>query len=171
MAEIPPSHAEQIATELFEYGFLVKVADQRPMVIDIIDAGLHAALKERDVAQASIFQSQQRTLVELADENRELKRKLDIAVDWKAHAAALADRLTRYEWQPIETAPENERVLIYVPERQYYVHGVFTAVKVRRTGAWVLAQSSNYPPQPPTHWALCPDKPAILALPQDGEAL
>ena len=71
-------------------------------------------------------------------------------------------------WQPIETAPTNERVLIFVPKACHFDTGIYCAIKLDR-GAdprWELTSLYGRididPFYAPTHWMPLP------ASPKDG---
>lgn len=69
------------------------------------------------------------------------------------------------EWQPIETAPVNESVLVYLPNWEYYGHAVYKAMLVdmgtgRRwmTTAWGCGRDLSADVIP-THWTRLPEPP------------
>lgn len=69
------------------------------------------------------------------------------------------------DWQPIETAPENRAILVYVPNTDHYGPGCWRAILVvtdygRRwhsTGLHVGRDMSG--PWVPTHWMELPEAP------------
>lgn len=72
------------------------------------------------------------------------------------------------EWQPIETAPEDQSVLIYIPNAEHYGEGVYRALRKEtvkkgvfiwmttglRHGSDLLRRDYQ-----PTHWMPLPDPP------------
>jgi hypothetical protein len=71
------------------------------------------------------------------------------------------------KWQPIETAPTNVSILIFLPNWDHYGHGVYRAIHVDmgtgqrwHTTAYAmgrdLCSSMN-----PTHWMPLPDPPQV----------
>ena len=69
------------------------------------------------------------------------------------------------EWQTIETAPENESILIYIPRFDHYGHGVLRAILVNMgTGrrwhstCWHAGRDVG-PEDLPTHWQPLPPPP------------
>lgn len=59
-------------------------------------------------------------------------------------------------WQPMESAPDGSRVLVFVPPVENYISGVFTAVKIKLTGNWVLAGGVGPLVTTPTLWMPLP---------------
>ena len=80
----------------------------------------------------------------------------------------------RREWQPIESAPINESVLVYLPNWDHYGPGIYRAMLVdmgtgRRwmTTAWASGRDLNADVQP-THWMSLPPRPEIDRLADAG---
>ena len=69
------------------------------------------------------------------------------------------------DWQPIETAPENQSVLVWVPQFEHYGKGVLRAILVNMgTGrrwtstAWHVGRDIPHDDYP-THWMPIPSPP------------
>ena len=69
-------------------------------------------------------------------------------------------------WQPIETAPTNESVLIFQPNWDHYGHGVYRAIHVDMgtgkrwmTTAWACGRDLGADAIP-THWMPLPAPPS-----------
>ena len=68
-------------------------------------------------------------------------------------------------WQPIETAPTNVAVLVFVPDREHYGDGIYRAILVdmgtgRRWHSTGLAVGRDIDrDSPPTHWMPLPSPP------------
>jgi hypothetical protein len=83
-------------------------------------------------------------------------------------AQAAADALAFLRaggWLPIETAPTNESVLIYVPSARHYGEGIYRAVLVDmgkgkrwHTSALLVGRDVT-PEYTPTHWRPLPPAP------------
>lgn len=71
------------------------------------------------------------------------------------------------DWKPIETAPSNESVLVFVPDREHYGPGIYRAIYVnfpdRCDPHWTsfgLACGRDIPSDSlPTHWMPLPLPP------------
>ena len=68
-------------------------------------------------------------------------------------------------WQPIETAPYNTAVLVYVPNWEHYGAGVYRAIRVNmgsgirwHSSAWACGRDFGSDVQP-THWMPLPAAP------------
>lgn len=68
-------------------------------------------------------------------------------------------------WRPIKTAPENQSVLVFIPNWEHYGHGVYRAILVNMgTGrrwhstAWACGRDLG-PDVQPTHWMPLPSPP------------
>jgi len=90
-------------------------------------------------------------------------------------------------WQPIETAPQDASVLIYIPNAEHYGEGIYRAILSSEFGGWTTfglhvgrAVGSIYQP---THWMPLPEAPGmkrqdardlvlqrLAALPEDRRA-
>lgn len=74
--------------------------------------------------------------------------------------------MSGWSWQPIETAPENESVLIFIPNAEHYGHGVYRGMLVNfgTRKHWdanaVSMGRSLGPDRAPTHWMPLPPAPA-----------
>lgn len=60
------------------------------------------------------------------------------------------------EWQPIETAPKDVSVFIYIPNAEHYGEGIYRAILSSEFGSWSTfglhvgrAVGASYQP---THW-------------------
>jgi hypothetical protein len=104
------------------------------------------------------------------------------AYEWRAArcerwATALLDQFALLQqtiaaqgWRPIETAPENESILIYLPNREHYGPGIYRAIHVNMgtgrhwltTGCSVGRDLSES--EQPTHWMALPSPP--LSVPE-----
>ncbi len=69
------------------------------------------------------------------------------------------------KWQPIETAPVNQAVLIFIPNWEHYGHAVYRGMLVDMgTGkrwmstAWASGRDLGANAQP-THWMNLPEPP------------
>jgi len=69
------------------------------------------------------------------------------------------------KWQPIETAPKNESVLIFIPNAEHYGPGIYRGMLVDMgTGphwdanALHMGRSCGWGNQP-THWMPLPEPP------------
>jgi hypothetical protein len=80
-------------------------------------------------------------------------------------AERIASLAVKAQWQPIETAPENIAVLVYVNWDRY---GIYRAILVNmgtgrhwHSSAWACGR--DFPPgyPQPTHWMPLPDPPAV----------
>ena len=70
------------------------------------------------------------------------------------------------EWQPIETAPTNRSILVFVPNADHYGHGVYRAMQVDMgTGRrWMscglhVGRDMIGEADQPTHWMPLPAPP------------
>lgn len=78
------------------------------------------------------------------------------------------------EWQPIETAPVGESVLVYIPNADHYGEGVYRALLIESD--WKTDKDGKHPrhwqttglhhgrdclSQLPTHWMPLPDPPSL----------
>ncbi len=69
------------------------------------------------------------------------------------------------EWQPIETAPTNISVLVYIPNAEHYGEGIYRAILVdmgtgKRWHASTLHMGRDINPENrPTHWMPLPEPP------------
>jgi hypothetical protein len=72
------------------------------------------------------------------------------------------------KWQTIDTAPFNEAVLVFVPNREHYGHAVYRAIRCNfhpneRAPYWHscgLAVGRDIPSDSePTHWMPLPEPP------------
>jgi hypothetical protein len=68
-------------------------------------------------------------------------------------------------WQPIETAPLNESVLVYIPNTEHYGDGIWRAIHVDmravkrwQTTGWACGRDLPSDVQP-THWMPLPEPP------------
>lgn len=72
------------------------------------------------------------------------------------------------EWLPIETAPTNASVLIYIPNAEHYGYGVYRAMQVDMgTGRRWMTSGLHIgrdcgPDSQPTHWMHFPPEPSPL---------
>lgn len=80
--------------------------------------------------------------------------------------AALARLTSERGWQPIDTAPENQSILIFIPNWDHYGPGIYRAILVNmgtgrrwHTTGWAVGRDleAGYPQ--PTHWAPLPAPP------------
>lgn len=70
------------------------------------------------------------------------------------------------EWQPIETAPVNQSVLVYIPKTEHYGDGIYRAIRPnfgtlrpwQTTGLHVGRDCDDF--YQPTHWMPLPPSPA-----------
>jgi hypothetical protein len=69
------------------------------------------------------------------------------------------------EWQPIETAPTNESVLIFIPSARHYGEAIYRALLVDmgsgkrwHTSALLVGRDVT-PEYTPTHWRPLPPAP------------
>lgn len=74
------------------------------------------------------------------------------------------------EWQPIETAPINESVLVYVPNAEHYGEPIYRAIKIYFEGRqsqpyWTSTAvhcgrdiAGDYQP---SHWMPLPESPLL----------
>lgn len=96
------------------------------------------------IEQSEVFSQQGNNLVEaLKAENEELRAKLD-----------------RMKWQPIETAPKAQRVLVWSGEEQYCAH--WAKNPFTNDEAWIVAEWGDDGDQAlvkPTHWMPLPEPP------------
>lgn len=81
-----------------------------------------------------------------------------------------ADLKTEQGWQPIETAPKNISVLIFIPNAEHYGSGIYRAILVHfrpemYEAYWTTtAVNSGYDlgdRHKPTHWMPLPDPPEV----------
>ena len=69
------------------------------------------------------------------------------------------------EWQPIETAPTNESVLIFIPNTEHYGEGIYRGLQVdfgtgKRWSVSGLHMGRDCGPDYlPTHWQPLPAAP------------
>jgi hypothetical protein len=69
------------------------------------------------------------------------------------------------EWQPIESAPFNESVLIFIPSSEHYGPGIWRAIRVNmgtgiRWHATTIAMGRDLSGEClPTHWMPLPEPP------------
>lgn len=61
------------------------------------------------------------------------------------------------EWQPIETAPEDEFVLVWCPDFYCYEYGI--AVLGGEEGHWLTYEGDYELESAPTHWMPLPKPP------------
>lgn len=68
-------------------------------------------------------------------------------------------------WQPIETAPVNQSVLVFIPHREHYGHGVYRALRPKfgilrpwQVTGLNFGRDCGSSSQP-THWLPLPDAP------------
>lgn len=73
----------------------------------------------------------------------------------------------KYSWQPADTAPFNESVLVFVPNLEHYGPGIYRAIRVNMgTGirwtstAWASGRDFSGDAQP-THWMPLPEPPDL----------
>lgn len=78
------------------------------------------------------------------------------------------DDLPTTGWQPIETAPINQSVLIWLPRWGYYGPGIYRAIQVDmgaerrwRTTAWACGRDLS-PDDWPEFWMPLPDPPESM---------
>jgi hypothetical protein len=80
--------------------------------------------------------------------------------------SAIAERI---EWRPMETAPTNESVLIFVPNLEHYGPGIYRAMQVDMgTGRRWMTTAAGMgrdlgPTEQPTHWKPLDQPPASPA--------
>jgi|GEM_PF-2348987 len=86
-------------------------------------------------------------------------------------ALAMPDREAIADpWQPIETAPTNASVLVFIPNAEHYGHGVYRAMLVdmgtgRRWMTTGYAIGRDCPVDgKPTHWQPLPAAPLALTV-------
>lgn len=91
-------------------------------------------------------------------------------------ALAAAGRPMPADWQPIETAPTNTSVLIFLPNWEHYGPAIYRAILVDmgtgrhwHTTGWAIGRDLEYPDVQPTHWQPLPDPPRVAA--PSGEEL
>jgi hypothetical protein len=71
-------------------------------------------------------------------------------------------------WQPIETAPTNVSVLVFMPRWEHYGPGIYRAILVdmgtgKRWHSTAWACGRDVPPDEwPTHWQPLPAPPAAI---------
>lgn len=85
-----------------------------------------------------------------------------------------ADSKTVQGWQPIETAPVNQSVLVYIPNAEHYGEGIYRAIWIESNYEWLSPE--QYPrhwqttglhcgrdccSQLPTHWMPLPEPPRL----------
>ena len=77
-------------------------------------------------------------------------------------------------WQPIGTAPDNQAVLVFVPNWDHYGPGVYRAIHVNFQGrsdprwhssAWACGRDFSAECQP-TLWMPFPDLPSVIPAPE-----
>lgn len=79
--------------------------------------------------------------------------------DLQADLLAAAEIVEAGEWQPIETAPKDEAVLVY---RNCFIIAHFNSVAGRWIGyGWDSADTLNMLTTPPTHWRPLPSPPEV----------
>lgn len=78
---------------------------------------------------------------------------------------------TMTEWQPIESAPTNQSVLVYIPNTEHYGEGIYRAILVDtrpelREPHWTSTALHSgrdiLGDYQPTHWMPLPDPPKEL---------
>jgi hypothetical protein len=82
--------------------------------------------------------------------------------------------MAKAEWQPIDTAPVGESVLIYIPNADHYGEGIYRALLIESD--WMKDGNGKHPrhwqttglhigrdcvSQLPTHWMPLPDPPEV----------
>lgn len=87
----------------------------------------------------------------------------DVAVD-------IAQKIEREQWQPIDTAPVNESVLIYLPNLEHYGPGIYRAIlcdmgtgKRWHTTAYACGRDLD-PREWPKWWMRLPSIPVSDAI-------
>lgn len=89
-------------------------------------------------------------------------RVVDISHADMADALRAADAAG---WQPIETAPTNVSILVFIPDLDHYGPGIYRAILVdmgtgRRWHATTVAMGRDLGPHDtPTHWRPLPTPP------------
>lgn len=70
------------------------------------------------------------------------------------------------KWQPIETAPKDVSVLVFIPHAEHYGEGIYRAILSSEFGSWTTfglhvgrAVGAGCWP---THWMPLPDAPEAL---------
>jgi hypothetical protein len=77
----------------------------------------------------------------------------------------LDEERAKHQWRPIETAPENESILIYIPNCEHYGEGVYRGMLANMgTGQHWSANAVSMgrslgPDTWPTHWMPLPEPP------------
>jgi len=76
-------------------------------------------------------------------------------------------------WQPIETAPINVSVLVFIPNAEHYGVGIYRAIHVdmgtgKRWHCTALHMGGDINPEYwPTHWMPLPEPPTEQAAEED----
>ena len=79
------------------------------------------------------------------------------------------------EWQPIETAPVNQSVLVFIPNQEHYGHGVYRALRphfgtLRPWQVTALHSGSDcHSGSQPTHWMPLPIAPSVPNAPDSSK--
>lgn len=101
-------------------------------------------------------------------ENRELS-----IIPWvdRYEAAAEIERLrAATQWQPIETAPDKESVLVFIPNTEHYGPGIYRGLKGTfgqwMTNAVAMGRDCGTRSQP-THWMPLPSPPLSEGVKDD----
>lgn len=66
------------------------------------------------------------------------------------------------DWQPIETAPKDKPILIYIPEDEWYIkHHIYAAMWGDMDNAWMSTSCADryYGTRLATHWMPLPEPP------------
>ena len=81
------------------------------------------------------------------------------------HIARAVSEARLVEWQPIETAPEDRSVLVYIPNAEHYGEGIYRAILSSEFGSWTTfglhvgrAVGASWWP---TYWTELPDPPEV----------